>query len=158
MFGNLLAILCGLADEAMAQRIVETLSAAQCAEPVSDPRRAAPAVARATNCGGPTWRATSRTSRTSITTAACGPSSAASGCWRWRGWACATRRGHALRAPGRRSNALDDWRFTEWFHGRTLAPMGMAGQSWNAATFLLAQRSLDAVGATAAGLFGAPSD
>ena len=39
-------------------------------------------------------------------------------------------------------NALDDWRFTEWFHGRTAAPMGMAGQSWNAATFLLAQRTL----------------
>ena len=37
-------------------------------------------------------------------------------------------------------NARDDWRFTEWFHGRTLAPMGMAGQSWNAATFLLAHR------------------
>ena len=34
-------------------------------------------------------------------------------------------------------NALDDWRFTEWFHGRSLAPMGMAGQSWNAAAFLL---------------------
>jgi glycogen debranching enzyme len=41
-----------------------------------------------------------------------------------------------------RANAADDWRFTEWFHGRTLAPMGMAGQSWNAATFLLAQRAL----------------
>ena len=39
-------------------------------------------------------------------------------------------------------NALDDWRFTEWFHGRTLTPMGMAGQSWNAATFLLALRAL----------------
>ena len=41
-----------------------------------------------------------------------------------------------------RTNALDEWRFTEWFHGRTLAPMGMAGQSWNAATFLLALRAL----------------
>jgi glycogen debranching enzyme len=41
-----------------------------------------------------------------------------------------------------RVNALDDWRFTEWFHGRTLAPKGMAGQSWNAATFLLALRTL----------------
>jgi hypothetical protein len=39
-------------------------------------------------------------------------------------------------------NALDDWRFTEWLHGRTLAPLGMAGQSWNAATFLLAARAL----------------
>jgi glycogen debranching enzyme len=42
-----------------------------------------------------------------------------------------------------RVNALDDWRFTEWFHGRTLEPKGMAGQSWNAATFLLAQRALE---------------
>jgi glycogen debranching enzyme len=41
-----------------------------------------------------------------------------------------------------RVNELDGWRFTEWFHGRTLAPMGMAGQSWNAATFLLARRAL----------------
>jgi glycogen debranching enzyme len=41
-----------------------------------------------------------------------------------------------------RANAEGGWRFTEWFHGRTLAPMGMAGQSWNAATFLLAQRAL----------------
>jgi glycogen debranching enzyme len=44
------------------------------------------------------------------------------------------------------ANALDDWRFTEWFHGRTLAPMGMAGQSWNAATFLLAKRALEGDG------------
>jgi len=42
-----------------------------------------------------------------------------------------------------RANELDGWRFTEWFHGRTLAPMGMAGQSWNAATFLLARRALE---------------
>jgi glycogen debranching enzyme len=41
-----------------------------------------------------------------------------------------------------RVNALDGWRFTEWFHGRTLKPMGMAGQSWNAAAWLLARRSL----------------
>ncbi len=37
-------------------------------------------------------------------------------------------------------NLLDDGRFTEWFHGRSGKPMGMAGQSWNAATFLMAQR------------------
>ena len=40
------------------------------------------------------------------------------------------------------ANQRDDWRFTEWFHGKTLQPMGMAGQSWNAATFLLALREL----------------
>jgi glycogen debranching enzyme len=41
-----------------------------------------------------------------------------------------------------RANAEAGWRFTEWFHGRTLAPMGMPGQTWNAATFLLALRAL----------------
>jgi hypothetical protein len=41
------------------------------------------------------------------------------------------------------ANAAADWRFTEWFHGRSLAPMGMSGQSWNAATFVLARRALD---------------
>ena len=35
-----------------------------------------------------------------------------------------------------RANERDGWRFTEWFHGRTMAPQGMAGQSWNAAAFL----------------------
>jgi hypothetical protein len=34
---------------------------------------------------------------------------------------------HELAALAR-VNALDDWRFTEWFHGSTLEPMGMAGQ------------------------------
>jgi hypothetical protein len=42
-----------------------------------------------------------------------------------------------------RVNALDGWRFTEWFHGKTLHAHGMAGQSWNAATFLLARRALE---------------
>jgi hypothetical protein len=46
-----------------------------------------------------------------------------------------------------RANEHGDWRFTEWFHGKTLAPMGMAGQSWNAATFLLAKRALEGTGA-----------
>ena len=47
------------------------------------------------------------------------------------------------------ANAQDDWRFTEWFHGRTLAPMGMAGQSWNAATFLLARQAVMEAGTPA---------
>lgn len=40
-------------------------------------------------------------------------------------------------------NSLDNWRFTEWFHGKTLESKGMAGQSWNAATFLLARRMVE---------------
>jgi glycogen debranching enzyme len=33
---------------------------------------------------------------------------------------------------------LNGWEFNEWLHGRSGKPMGMAGQSWNAAMFLLA--------------------
>ena len=42
------------------------------------------------------------------------------------------------------ANSVGDWRFTEWFHGKTLAPMGMPGQSWNAAAFLAARRAIGA--------------
>jgi hypothetical protein len=37
-----------------------------------------------------------------------------------------------------RANALGGWAFNEWLHGRTQRPCGMPGQSWNAATYLLA--------------------
>ncbi len=35
-------------------------------------------------------------------------------------------------------NRVNDWQFNEWFHGNDGSPMGMPGQSWNAAMFLLA--------------------
>jgi glycogen debranching enzyme len=38
--------------------------------------------------------------------------------------------------------ALRNWRFTEWLHGKTLAPRGMPGQSWNAAAFLMAEHAV----------------
>ena len=34
-------------------------------------------------------------------------------------------------------NRVNDWQFNEWFHGKTGKPMGMPGQSWNAALFIL---------------------
>ena len=40
-----------------------------------------------------------------------------------------------------RACALDDWAFAEWLHGRSSAPRGMPGQSWNAAAFLLAEHA-----------------
>ncbi|SIR27351.1 Alkaline and neutral invertase [Pseudacidovorax sp. RU35E] len=49
-----------------------------------------------------------------------------------------------------RANAHDDWRFTEWFHGKSLAPMGMAGQSWNAAAFLMASQAVRGAAPSAA--------
>lgn len=39
-------------------------------------------------------------------------------------------------------NRINDWEFNEWLHGKTGRPMGMAGQSWNAAMFILAYHCL----------------
>lgn len=39
-------------------------------------------------------------------------------------------------------NSLHNWEFNEWFHGKTGKPMGMAGQSWNAAMFIFAYHFL----------------
>jgi len=41
-----------------------------------------------------------------------------------------------------RVNRVNDWEFNEWFQGQTGEPMGMARQSWNAALFILAYRTL----------------
>lgn len=40
------------------------------------------------------------------------------------------------------ANRLNGWEFNEWLHGKTGEPMGMAGQSWNAAMFILAFHAL----------------
>ena len=41
------------------------------------------------------------------------------------------------------ANYVNDWAFQEWFHGKSGEPNGMAGQSWNASMFLLAQHGLE---------------
>lgn len=38
--------------------------------------------------------------------------------------------------------AVNNWSFNEWFHGKTGEPMGMDGQSWNAAMFIMAYHAL----------------
>lgn len=43
-----------------------------------------------------------------------------------------------------RANAAADWRFTEWFHGQSGKAEGMPGQTWNAALFLLAKHGIAA--------------
>jgi hypothetical protein len=39
-------------------------------------------------------------------------------------------------------NSLNDWEFNEWLQGETGEPMGMARQSWNAALYILASRTM----------------
>ena len=41
------------------------------------------------------------------------------------------------------ANYVNDWAFQEWFHGQSGEPNGMLGQSWNAAMFLLARYGLE---------------
>ena len=141
VFGNVLAIQAGLADEAMAHRIVNTIEGARASDPY--PVRV---VLHPLSPQHDLWRAYMGRHRQNLV-----HQYHNGGIWPFVGgfWAMALARlgleaeGWAELAKLARANELDGWRFTEWFHGRTLAPMGMAGQSWNAATFLLARRALE---------------
>jgi glycogen debranching enzyme len=140
VFGNVLAIQSGLADSSMARRIVKTIIAAHACEPY--PVRV---VLHPLSRQHALWRPYMARHQQNVV-----HQYHNGGIWPFVGgfWVMALARLglHALAWPElarlARVNELGDWRFTEWFHGRTLAPMGMAGQSWNAATFLLARRAL----------------
>jgi glycogen debranching enzyme len=141
VFGNLLAILCGLAGNARAQQIVKTLRDQSASDPY--PVRV---TLRPITRSDALWRGYMERHQQNH------PHQYHNGgIWPFVGgfWVLALamlRRTELARAELARlahTNRLDDWRFTEWFHGETLAPMGMAGQSWNAATYLLAQRAIE---------------
>jgi len=141
VFGNVLAVLYGLAGDSMTQQICKTLFAAEATNPY--PVRA---VTQPIAPDDPLWRLYMGRHQQNR------PHQYHNGgIWPFIGgfWAM------ALAAVGKKdlarielgklalANGVGDWRFTEWFHGKTLAPMGMPGQSWNAATFLLARRAID---------------
>ena len=141
VFGNLLAILCGLAGHARAQQIVKTLREQRAADPY--PVRV---TLRPITRSDPLWRGYMERHQQNH------PHQYHNGgIWPFVGgfWVAVLaqlKRSDLARselAQLARINALDDWRFTEWFHGATLAPMGMAGQSWNAAAYLLARRAVE---------------
>ena len=140
VFGNVLAIQSGLADAAMAQRIVQTIDAAHADAPWPVRVVLHPLTQQHT-----LWRAYMERHRQNLV-----HQYHNGGIWPFVGgyWVMALAqvgqhdKAWAALARLAEANAAHDWRFTEWFHGKTLAPMGMAGQSWNAATFLLAQRAL----------------
>ena len=140
VFGNILAVLYGLADDSMAKEVVKTLQTAEVANPY--PVRA---VTTPIDADHELWRAYMGRHQQNH------PHQYHNGgIWPFIGgfWVL------ALAQMGKKAlaeqevaklahvNSLDDWRFTEWFHGQTLKPMGMAGQSWNAAAYLMAQKAL----------------
>ncbi|MDP1649361.1 MAG: glycoside hydrolase 100 family protein [Rubrivivax sp.] len=140
VFGNVLAILCGAAGESKGHGIVQTLATARASEPY--PIRV---VLHPLSREHELWRPyMARHQQNRVHQYHNG------GVWPFVGgfWVMALARlglhDMAWQQLGElaRVNALDGWRFTEWLHGRSGVPMGMAGQSWNAATFLLARRAL----------------
>ncbi|MCW7537847.1 glycoside hydrolase [Aquabacterium sp. A7-Y] len=141
VFGNVLAVLYGLAGDSMAHGIVKTLVNAGVSDPY--PIRT---VTRPITPGDELWRLYMARHKQNH------PHQYHNGgIWPFIGgfWAMAlaslgqhevARKELAKLAL---TNSLDGWRFTEWFHGQSFEPMGMAGQSWNAAAFLMARQAIE---------------
>jgi len=140
VFGNLLAVLCGLANPAARRRTLAALQRARVSRlyPVR-------VVTRPIRRRSTLWRPyMSRHRQNEVWQYHNG------GIWPMVGgfWVV------ALAAAGRlpearlelqklaRACALRNWGFTEWLHGTSARPRGMPGQSWNAAAFLFAERAV----------------
>ena len=144
--GNLLAVLYGVADARRARRVLSALAREHADEPY--PVRA---VCRPIEEESAMWRPYLARHRQNFPWQYHN-----GGIWPFAGglWVAAlAAAGEAARARRAlvalaRANALDDWGFNEWLYGLTGVPRGMRGQSWNAASFLIAQA---AVARTAAG-------
>ncbi len=141
VFGNLLAIVFGLADDHRSHRILAAIRANQ-------QGAAYPLRVTCTPIGrdDPYWRSYMGRHRQNLEHRYHN-----GGIWPFVGgfWVLALslvgdRSGAERELAGlARANAVGGWRFNEWFHGLTGKPEGMAHQTWNAAMFLLARRSLD---------------
>jgi hypothetical protein len=145
VFGNVLAVLLGLADARASERTLDALIKARVNDPY--PVRA---VTRPIKQNSSLWRPYMARHRQNFV-------------WQYHNGGIWPMVGGfwiaALAAVGRndqaglelvklaRACALRRWAFTEWFHGRTLAPRGMSGQSWNAAGFLIAEHAIATRGA-----------
>jgi glycogen debranching enzyme len=137
VFGNVLAVLLGLTDERATGRTLDALRGARVNDPY--PVRAVTHPIRQQSSLWRPYMARHRQNRA----------------WQYHNGGVWPMVGGfwvaALAAAGRdeqaredlvrlaRSCAVGDWAFSEWLHGRTLAPRGMPGQSWNAAAYLLAE-------------------
>jgi hypothetical protein len=140
VFGNVLAVLCGLPDGARSRSVMRALDRSGVAEPypvrvVCDPILEASTM----------WRPYMSRHRQNYAWQYHN-----GGIWAFVGALFAAALGEvgerdaASRALARvaRANALDDWSFPEWLHGQTHERAGMKGQSWNAGAFLLARHAL----------------
>jgi len=141
VFGNVLAVLLGLADARATRRTLDALTRTRAHDPY--PIRA---VTRPIKRASTLWRPYMARHRQNLVWQYHN-----GGIWPMVGgfWVA------ALVASGRRQQAREElvklaracavknWAFTEWLHGKTLAPRGMPGQSWNAAAYLMAERAVE---------------
>jgi hypothetical protein len=141
VFGNLLALLCGLADGPTRSRVLRALLRTRVAEAypirvVCEPIRKASQL----------WRPYMSRHRQNLAWQYHN-----GGIWPMVGgfWVMALAEAgwgdQAAVELGKlaHANGLGIWQFNEWLHGRTLEPRGMPRQSWNAAAFLLALRTCE---------------
>jgi glycogen debranching enzyme len=142
VFGNVLAVLMGLADDRAAVRTLDALTKAHVNDPY--PVRA---VTRPIQQSNSLWRPYMARHRQNFVWQYHN-----GGIWPMVGgfWiaalVCARRleQARAELVKLARVCSLRNWAFTEWLHGKTYAPRGMAGQSWNAAAFLIADHMISA--------------
>ena len=142
VFGNVLAVLAGLADQAATHRVVHALVQASVNDPYPVRVVCDPILERSIF-----WRPYMSRHRQNFAWQYHN-----GGIWPFVGafWAIALAQAglhvqaHEDLARVARANAASSWAFPEWLHGRTLRPHGMTGQSWNAAAFLLAHEALGA--------------
>lgn len=140
VFGNLLAILMGLADARATRRTLRALVSARVHEPY--PVRV---VCRPIRRQSALWRPYMSRHRQNFV-------------WQYHNGGIWPMVGGfwvmALVAAGRERDAafelgkltrvcaIGDWAFVEWLQGRTLSARGMRGQSWNAAAWLMAEHAV----------------
>jgi len=140
VFGNILALLCGLPDPPATRRTLTALQRARVSRlypvrVVTHPIRRRSALWRpymARHRQNEVWQYHN------------------GGIWPMVGgfWIVAlAAAGHLAQARSEleslaRACALQNWSFNEWLHGTKATPRGMPGQSWNAAAFLMAERAI----------------
>jgi len=140
VFGNILAQLVGLGNSSAAGKVVDALLAIKANEP--HPIRV---VGTPISQEAPLWRVYMQRHRQNLAWQYHN-----GGIWPFVGgfWvlllAWLGRESDAWQELERLAlaNRLNQWEFNEWLQGQTGEPMGMPRQSWNAAMFVLAYRSL----------------
>ena len=155
VFGNVLAVLLGLADPRARRRTLDALTQSAAHDPY--PIRA---VTRPIRRASTLWRPYMARHRQNLAWQYHN-----GGIWPMVGgfWVAALVSAGRTQQAARelvklaRACALKNWAFTEWLHGKTLSPRGMPGQSWNAAAYLMAEHAV-AVGLDPFFSFSFPTD